>query len=78
MGKKAIVDDSDYENLSSYKWYAKEGYNGVWYAARTSRITGKTKTVRMHREILCPPPDKLIDHCNLSTNPTKHRPSYKV
>lgn len=52
QGKVAIVDATDYEWLSQWKWHAQER-QGRWYAVRTPRLpSGKKTTIRMHREIL--------------------------
>jgi hypothetical protein len=51
-GKIALVDDSDYEWLSQFKWYAMKDTN-TFYAVRTIKdANGKQATIRMHREIL--------------------------
>ncbi len=54
QGKYALVDDSDYEELSKYKWHAR--YNictDSFYAMRTSpRRKGKHYGIYMHRQIL--------------------------
>ena len=62
-GKYAIVDPEDYEKLNQYKWYTKDnGY--TFYAERKMRQFGKKRTIRMHRQIMHAPPDKVVDHKN--------------
>jgi len=51
-GKSAIVDDSDFEWLNQFKWYAHKMGNGRYYAARAVRVGLKWKTIYMHRVIL--------------------------
>ena len=59
-GKVAIVDEEDFERLSSNKWYA-EYIGGNWYAKRTVRISEPKRTsVYMHRVVLGV--DGNIDH----------------
>ena len=58
-GQFAIVDDSDYEYLSKFKWYAKERKH-TWYAARRSGLS----EVRMHRVILNVGAGIEVDHIN--------------
>ncbi len=53
-GQYALVDASDYEWLSQYKWYA--GADG--YAIRTE----KGKRIFMHRQIMDPREGMLVDH----------------
>jgi len=65
QGKVALVDDSDYEMLSNYKWFATQNRkSGNWYA-RTTIMTSTTKcghtSMGMHRMILGND-FKLIDH----------------
>ena len=59
QGKFAIVDPQDYEKLIGYPWYAaKDLY--TFYAQR--KETGKT--IKMHRQIMNPPPGLFVDHIN--------------
>lgn len=58
QGKEAIVDDIDYAHLSQFKWH----YKKTGYVARGLYCGGKMRTILMHREIMNPPPDALIDH----------------
>jgi hypothetical protein len=54
-GLYAYVDAADYEWLSQYPWRLYGGY-----AARME----KNRTFCMHREIVKPPKDKMVDHIN--------------
>ena len=57
QGLETLVDDTDYEWLSQFKWYAQK--NGRTFYAR--RRAGKIK-IDMHRYILYPPENKEVDH----------------
>jgi len=68
-GKKAIVDDEDFERLNKYKWH----YGSRHYALRTThrgysedgkRITG---SIWMHREVINTPEGLFTDHINGDT-----------
>jgi hypothetical protein len=75
--KYALVDDSDFELLSKYKWSC----NGADYARRTIHSGGepgkihstrKTKKIFLHHEILGRPPKGMVtDHIN--RNPLDNR-----
>jgi hypothetical protein len=55
----AIVDVEDYEKLIGYPWYAaKDVY--TFYAQRKEN----GKTIKMHRQIMNPPPGFFVDHKN--------------
>jgi hypothetical protein len=56
----AIVDDEDFEELSRYNWWI----NSYGYVASKRKIDGKWKQVRMHRIIMNPQKDEVIDHIN--------------
>lgn len=65
-GKKAIVDDDDYDKLNEYSWSAKKG-KLTYYARRgeTDPKTKKVKMVYMHHAVKgTPPPGKVVDHKN--------------
>lgn len=68
IGKFALVDDSDFEWLSQWKWHLKD----TGYAARGEYLgQGKApKTILMHRAIMGHPKGKIIDHidCNRLNN----------
>lgn len=63
----ALVDDEDFDFLNQFNWYAFKNrkQNKTYYAGRQQRqITGKFKSISMHREIMgCTIGDgKIIDH----------------
>lgn len=58
--KYAIIDDEDFDFLNKWKWYL--GADG--YARRSYKESGKQCAVTMHRALLNPPKDKLVDHKN--------------
>ena len=65
QGQFAIVDDEDFVELSRYKWHAsKSGYSGGFTA---KRYIAKYKAIFMHRAIMCPPDNMIIDHINHNT-----------
>jgi hypothetical protein len=61
----ALVDPDDYPQLCKYKWFLAKGKN-TNYAARWHRPPNskKRKKIPMHRHILKPPPNLLVDHIN--------------
>ncbi len=60
-GKVAIVDECDYANLISHRWFAFQ--RGLrWHAARTVKRNGSKRTVYMHRAILDATTDYEVDH----------------
>lgn len=62
-GKVAIVDDIDYPELSKYKWQYSI-LKSTEYARRGVFVEGKTKTIRMHRQIMGVIKGQEIDHLN--------------
>jgi hypothetical protein len=58
-GLFAIIDDEDYERISSLSWRAKTGWSGITYA-----IESGNPWRSMHRFIMECPFDKMIDHIN--------------
>ena len=64
QGKVAIVDATDFEWLSQWKWYALCN-NNIWRAYRQTRVSvGKQKVMPMHRQIMLAPDGKAVDHVN--------------
>lgn len=63
-GMFAIVDDSDYEWLMQWKWYAIKPRK-TWYAARKQTQGPRVQNmIYMHRVILNAPSGKMVDHCD--------------
>lgn len=69
----SIIDEQDFEEISKHKWYAQltRGKNRHVYAARAStreeKDGGSGQQIRMHRQILCPKKNEMIDHINGNT-----------
>lgn len=57
-GGEAMVDDSDFQELSRYKWRR----NDHGYAVRQTWCSGKNIKVRMQRQIMKAPPGIEVDH----------------
>lgn len=66
QGRFALVDDSDYDFLMQWKWYARfDPTNNTWYAVRKKSIDGRQTTLQMHRIILGLTDSKIkCDHKN--------------
>jgi len=63
-GKWTLLDVKDYYRLRIFKWIVY-GNGTNLYAIRHQLIEpNKTKTVYMHREIMNPPADLVVDHRN--------------
>lgn len=62
-GFVAIIDDTDFEWLSQWKWQAKP-HRRTAYAVRAVRVGGKRIRIFMHREILGCAPGEVTDHKN--------------
>lgn len=62
-GLYALVDEADYPYLHSFRWFAQQSSHCV-YAVRKYCKAGKTFYVKLHREILQPPPGYEVHHLN--------------
>jgi hypothetical protein len=58
-GKYAKVDPEDYEKLIGYNWFAVKELH-TFYAQRNEN----GKSVKIHRQIMNPPPGLFVDHQN--------------
>lgn len=62
----ALVDDSDYAELSGYRWHLRAGIGPQdrdIYAVRGVREAGKVRQISMHRQIM-DFPTGIVDHRN--------------
>jgi hypothetical protein len=57
----AMVDDEDYEQVYRYSWWLNSPRNSQ-YAITQITVEGHRKTEMMHRLILQPPDNMVIDH----------------
>lgn len=59
----AIVDEADAELVSGYRWNVQPGRN-TFYAVAFVRLRGMKRpvTIKMHRVILDPSGDRVVDH----------------
>lgn len=65
QGKRAKVDDEDFEELSKYKWYYKDAKGGGYAVRNSDYIKGQPRTtIRMQRQILGTPEGFETDHIN--------------
>ena len=67
QGRKAIVDDEEYQYLNQYKWCAwKSATGNTFYAVRNSPkdVNGERKRIWMHRIINETPEGMITDHVN--------------
>lgn len=62
----AVVDNNDYKWLAQYKWCAHSGRWGT-YAVRNYQTSNGRCTILMHREIMNPLPEFLVDHIDHNT-----------
>lgn len=63
-GKRAIVDDEDFEKVNQFKWQTKI-HKDTSYASRCDYGGGAYKVeIKMHRFIINAPKEKFVDHIN--------------
>lgn len=68
-GMTALVDEEDFESLSSYKWNAQPRRCDLWYAARNRnaverKLLGGRGIIYLHRQIMNALKGTEIDHRN--------------
>jgi hypothetical protein len=61
---KVLVDADDYERLSRFRWFMTKNKRGYMYAVRS---LDRRRQISMHREIMNPPKDRMVDHANGNT-----------
>lgn len=66
QGKVALVDDEDFDHLSTFNWHAaryqRGGLDEIWYAVRTELPS--RYTVYMHRQVMPAQPGHVTFHKN--------------
>ena len=65
QGKVALVDDSDYDYLMLWNWYA-HAHGKRWYAERINWNKGNPTFIRMHRVIMNTPDGMETDHIDMN------------
>jgi hypothetical protein len=73
-GQFALVDASDLERVSAYKWHLKtqRAHPGKYYAQTTISLGGGKKTaLQLHRFVVDATPGQIVDHIN--GNPLDNR-----
>lgn len=64
-GEEVAVDDEDYAELATYKWHRHHlGYAQRLVYKYISKGQYSKKSVLMHRHIMKPPKNMVIDHIN--------------
>lgn len=64
-GLEILVDKKDYKELVKYKWCVGAKQSKTYYAQRRVTISkGVNKIVWMHRIIMNPPDNMVVDHIN--------------
>lgn len=62
---EVLLDDEDFERINSFRWYIrhmKSKYKEYFYAVRSINIDNKCKWVLMHREVMHPKDNEIVDH----------------
>ncbi len=64
QGQVAVIDDTDFDNLKAFNWFAVKDRDR-WYAATSIvRDDGKRQLLRMHRFVADAPAEMQVDHIN--------------
>jgi len=73
QGKWALVDDSDFERLNQWKWFADKQGNTFYAVRNSATINGKQTRIRMHRVIMNTHEGMETDHADRNgLNNQKH------
>lgn len=68
QGKYALVDASDFINLSKFSWHVNDkGYACRGEAVYQNGVRVSSKTISMHRQILSARIGEYVDHINRKT-----------
>lgn len=57
-----VVDAADFEAVAAHRWHMTD----KGYARRSTFVGGRVRCIRLHRELLCLPPEdrREVDHIN--------------
>jgi hypothetical protein len=66
-GRFTIVEPKDYYRLNNFHWSAGGRSDKIYAVRNIIPAQGKTRIVRMHREIMEAPAGVLVDHRNTNT-----------
>jgi len=61
QGKVALIDDADFEKISSFKWKARL-VRTLWYATAHVGNWRERKFIHMHNLLMNPPIGFIVDH----------------
>jgi hypothetical protein len=64
-GMVALIDAADWQACSAHKWQAGDTGEGRFYARRRDHKAGRH--IFLHREIMCAPKGRCVDHVNGNT-----------
>lgn len=68
QNKVTLVDDSDYDHLLQFMWYAAFK-GGSWYAM----VMRNKKPMYLHRYLMCPSKNLVVDHINRNSLDNQRR-----
>lgn len=67
-GYEAVVDAADAEWIAAYRWSVQVDIGGRAYAVRSYQgDSGKRRSMQMHRQLVEPPANLVVDHINGDT-----------
>ena len=61
-GFEAVVDEADAALASQHNWYVEPKVGGLMYARSEMLVQGRWTKVYLHRFLIRPEPDYVIDH----------------
>lgn len=79
-GMVALVDDSDFDFINQWNWYASQS-NGNFYARRDERVKGRRRRIFMHRVLSGAAEGQYVDHedrCTLNNQRKNLRKTSQV
>ena len=71
QGQSTKISKGDFDKVRPYKWYAVKRRKGYWACAHSLLPDGTKKNISLHRLLLEPDEDHVVDHINM--NPLDNR-----